>query len=182
MSRSIPESIARFLADAPADDAAAASADLGLDPSLELEGMSDGGVDLAYALAGELPPEHRHVPPAMAETQRTIEALLGGRDLPTDASSALGRRDEPDRRGNRPIVRRYMARMYDAQRRGSAVEVRRELAHATADQALEDHEVARLEGLAASLARRIEREQARDNEHDDDLEGAFGDPFAWGSS
>lgn len=195
----LPSAIARFLEDDPTvdDEGAleqstrpggdgppdAAEVDVVDDFEAEVGRLSPVGRDLAYALTGQLPPEHRHVPPAMAETQRTIEAMLGERPAsPGGARRAPSAEDDDrDARGNRRIVRRYMARMYDAERAGDVAALARQLAEAERDPAIEDEEHGRLASLAASLRRRMgDAERNAIGEQDEDgLEDE--DPLGWGS-
>lgn len=90
--------------------------------------------------------EHRVITPSLAMTQAAIEELLGERAA-RESPKAERRTEDRDERGNSRAVRRYMARLYQADREQDR----------DADHALDEDEVARIDGLADSLRRRWAR-------------------------
>lgn len=98
-------------------------------------------------------PEHRVITPSLAATQAAIEELLGERSA-RESSKAAARTEDRDERGNSRAVRRYMARLYQADREQDREAFRSVVAEAHEDHALDEDEVARIDGLADSLRRR----------------------------
>lgn len=97
--------------------------------------------------------EHRVITPSLAATQAAIEELLGERAA-REAPKAAPRTEDRDERGNSRAVRRYMARLYQADREQDREAFRAVVAEAHEDRALDEDEVARIDGLADSLRRR----------------------------
>lgn len=99
--------------------------------------------------------EHRVITPSLAATQAAIEELLGERAARDAAPKATPRTaDDRDERGNSRAVRRYMARLYQADREQDRDAFRAVVAEAHEDRTLDEDEVARIDGLADSLRRR----------------------------
>lgn len=99
--------------------------------------------------------EHRVITPSLAATQAAIEELLGECAAREDARpKAPPRAEDRDERGNSRAVRRYMARLYQADREQDRDAFRAVVAEAHEDRALDEDEVARIDGLADSLRRR----------------------------
>jgi len=97
--------------------------------------------------------EHRVITPSLAATQAAIEELLGERAA-RESPKAAPRTEDRDERGNSRAVRRYMARLYQADREQDREAFRAVVAEAHEDRALDEDEVARIDGLADSLRRR----------------------------
>jgi hypothetical protein len=143
---------------------------------VEAEAAPDGAPDpwKGYDAA------HRFVPPGMARTIAEIEALLDParrvEPRPTPKPKPVEVDEERDARGNRRACRRYMARLYQAERDRSAEDLEHVLAEACADSDVDEDERGRVLSLAGSIRRRTHfGDEPDDDDGDDDGDG---DP--WG--
>lgn len=163
--------IALFLADDPElEDLALEDEDEDDGEELEDLAQDDDGEELEELEGGDrapgpwdgYPAHYREIPPAMARTIATMEALLEGRPVPeskpepsSSPSRPTSRDDERDQRGNTLRIRRYMARAFEAERARSGSDLADVLDAALEDEANTTDDLDRLASVARTVRRRL---------------------------